>query len=439
LLSGSKKENAAPVKDARTVLQVISVPEIAFKFSQPRVTREIDAMLETGRYSPVVVSTEKVLVHEIKQIFKTKSFEDPRVKIYMVPNLVEKPLQEYGQSNLLNRLSYVIFNALSQFLYLLFMMFTLLIATIKENAVIIHVHNPPDLAGVAALVVSKFTGIPYVFEIHDSTPVLYTENMGLSQNSLMYKFLRLQENVVIKNSSAIIVTSNFMLTHYPEVNVPKIVIYSGWKAQADNLSETSKHNLRSEYGLVDKHIILYEGKMFCRIYDLDLSLRGLAYVIKQHPDSILVFVGDGEDKPHLEHLAREMELEANVRFIGVVPRSKLFEWINTSDIAILTLGDSSLQAKQGNVPNKLLEYMAFGKPIVAPRLNGISEVIENGENGLLYIPGSSEDFARCVLSLIDDSELRSKFQHNAKQDFVSKYSYEKNMPKLISLYDVINL
>jgi glycosyltransferase involved in cell wall biosynthesis len=234
------------------------------------------------------------------------------------------------------------------------------------------------------------------------------------------------------------VTSNFMLTHYPEVNVPKIVMYGGWKAQVANLSETSKRNLRLEYGLLNKHIILYEGKMFCRNYDIDLSLQGLEYIIKQHPDSILVFVGDGEDKPHLERLARTMELEANVRFIGAVPRSELFEWINTSDIDILTLEESSFQAKQGNINLKLLEYMAFGKPIVAAKVNGISEVIESGENGLLYIPGSSEDFARCVLSLIDDSALRSKFQHNAKQDFISKYSYEKNMPKLISLYDEIS-
>jgi hypothetical protein len=157
MIHGSKKM-ATSVLPAKTVLQLIPVPEIGFNFKQPRVAREIDAMLETGRYVPVIIATENVPIHDVKQFFKNKSFDDPRVKMYRVPNLVGKSLQEFSRSNLLNRVSYVIFNGLSQLLYLLFMIFTLFIATIKEHAVIIHVHNPPDLTGIAAIVFLSLQG-----------------------------------------------------------------------------------------------------------------------------------------------------------------------------------------------------------------------------------------------------------------------------------------
>jgi glycosyltransferase involved in cell wall biosynthesis len=435
MIRGSKKKPTS-VHPAKTVLQVIPVPEIGFNFKQPRVAREIDAMLETGRYIPVIVSTENVPVHDVKQFFKIKSFDDPRVKMYRVPNLVGKSLQEYSQSNLVNRVSYVILNGLSQLLYLLSMMFTLFIATIKENAVIIHVHNPPDLAGIAAIVVSKFTRIPYVFEIHDSTPELFCSNMGLSVDSFAYKILKFQEQLVVKNSSALITVSKSMSAHYEDFAGPKIVIYGGWKAQAENLSVPAERNLRSEYGLIDKQIILYEGKIFSGLYDVDLPLKALSTIFKTHSDATIVYVGDGADKSRLQRLAKGSGLEASVRFTGFVPRSEVFDWIKTSDVAILTFVSSP--ATKDAVPNKLLEYMAFGKPIVAPKLPGVSEVIKNTENGLLYVPRSAEDLTRCLLSIIEDSALKARIGDHAKQDFVSKYCYEENMPKLISLYDFLS-
>jgi glycosyltransferase involved in cell wall biosynthesis len=435
MISDSKKMPTS-VRAARTILHVISVPEISYKFSQPRVTREIDAMLETDRYVPVVVSTEKVLIHEIMRPHRDKSFEDSRVKIYRVPNLIEKPLQFYCQNNLVNKIFYLIFNGLSQLLYFFLMVPTLLVATIKEKALLIHVHNPPDLAGMAALAVSKLTGIPYVFEIHDSTPVLYRENMGLSTDSLVYSILRLMERIVVTKSAALVTVSNSMLSSfYDDVDVPKIVIYSGWSSQMTKLSAARESNLRSKYGLENKSILLYVGKLFSQIYDLQLSLQALFCIVRKHTDTIMVYVGEGEDRTILESLAREMHLEANVLFVGQIPRSEAYDWIRASDVTFLTLR-ASLQTKVA-VPNKLLEYMAFGKPIVTANLPGVSEVIRNGENGLLYLPGSVEDFAKCVISLIEDSVLKNTLGNNAKRDFESSYCSEKNMPKLISLYDSI--
>jgi len=222
---------------------------------------------------------------------------------------------------------------------------------------------------------------------------------------------------------------------YDDVNVPKIVIYSGWSTQMAKLSAAHGSNLRSKYGLENKNILLYVGKLFSQIYDLQLSLQALACIVRKHTDTIMVYVGEGEDRTLLENLAREMHLEANVLFVGQIPRNEAYEWIRASDVTFLTLGNS-LQTKVA-VPNKLLEYMAFGKPIVAPNLPGVSEVIKNEENGLLYLPGSAEDFAKCVLSLIEDSVLKNALGNAAKRDFESSYCSEKNMPKLISLYDSI--
>lgn len=426
-------KNKSPI--ARTVIHVTPVSEIDYKYSAPRVTREIDAMIETEKYVPVIVSTERVLVHEIRNIFRSKVFDDSRVKIYRVPNLVEKPIYSISRTSFLSRIGYLAFNIFSQILYFFLMVLTLMRVTIKENALVIHVHNPPDIAGVAAFVVSKLRRIPYVFEIHDSTPELFSEEMGLSPDSFIYKILRLQERLVAKNAFALITVSNSMSNHYTDINVPKVVIYSGWKAQVWNPAMSSTDDLRSKYKLKDKIIILYSGKLYSGIYDVNLPIHALTYILSKHSDSILVYVGDGSDKSKLQNLAKELNVEANVLFTGFVPRSEAFEWIKTSDITVLTFVDSL--STRDAVPNKLLEYMQFGKPIVAAKLPGVREVIINGKDGMLYKPGSTEDFANCVIALIQDPKLKSNIGNNAKKSFESNYSSEKNMPKLLSLYDSV--
>lgn len=436
-LPNGSEENKTKSRSARTIIHVTPISEIDSKWSAPRVVREIDAMLENGKYVPVIISTERVLVHDIRSIFKTKDLEDARVKIYRVPNLVEKPIYSISHTSLLSKIGYLVFNGFSQLLYLFLMMFKLLFVAIKENALVIHVHNPPDIAGVAAFVVSKIRRVPYVFEIHDSTPEVFSEEMGLSVNSFTYKILKFQERLVVKNSAALITVSDSMSTHYEDFSGPKIVIYSGWKAQAENLPMSPHCNLRSENELEGKHIILFVGKLLSSVYDLDLILHALSRIISRDSDSIFVCVGDGADRQRLQRLAEDIGVEANVLFTGFLPRSEVFEWIKACDVALLTLVDSFSNNRHA-VPNKLLEYMTFGRPIVAARLPGVSEVIADRENGLLYKPGSAEDLAKCIMSAIEDSRLRASIGKNAKQDFESYYCSEKNMPKLISLYDFLS-
>jgi len=433
-LSNYSKEDGTKSIKARTVIQVTPVSEIDNKWSAPRVVREIDAMLENGKYVPVIISTERVFVHDIRSIFRTRDLEDSRVKIYRVPNLVEKPIHSISKTNFLSRIGFLLFNGFSQLLYLLSLVLKLLLVSIKENAFIIHVHNPPDLAGVAAIVVSKVKGIPYIFEIHDSTPEVFSEVMGLSANSLMFKMLKFQEHLVVNNSAALITVSKSMSTHYEDFIGPNIIIYSGWKAQVENLPKLNQCNLRSTNGLEDKHIILFVGKILSSVYDLDLSLQALSQIICRHSDSVFVYVGDGADRQRLQLLAKEMGVEENVLFTGFLPRNEVFEWIKVSDVAVLTLV-GSFSNNRHTVPNKLLEYMAFGKPIVAVNLPGVREVITNRENGLLYKPGSAEDLTKCIITVIENPELMTSLGYNAKQAFESNYSSEKNMPKLISLYD----
>ncbi len=86
-----------------------------------------------------------------------------------------------------------------------------------------------------------------------------------------------------------------------------------------------------------------------------------------------------------------------------------------------------------DVPIVVLEAMALGKPIVASSLEGIKEAIKDGENGVIVNSSIPQEFARSIISILDDPELRENLRRNAVMS-VKKFSFSQISLQLIDLY-----
>ena len=426
------------MENSKRVLLIDNVISLSGPNQRLRLRKGIDTILENKNYHPYVVITEPVLLNKPLSFLRTKSFRDSRIETYYVPNLVIGPLAANRTLGKVGKLMFGICNILLQFIYLLHLTMLVLCLVLAKKIDLMHAHNPPDLTGIASFLTSKITRVPYVFEVHDRSPEFFCDEMGLTDSSFVFKLMKSIECLVITNSKGIITVNGQTADYFNQYGGPiPVTIYTGTKIDTNDLSITPSENGKNG----QKRIILYQGTLNMpaigkpAFYDLELPLKAMPNIIKNFADAVLIYVGEGSGRPRLEKRIRHMKLEGSVIFTGLVTRKQLFAWIRKAEVVLIPFGDNP--NCHTTVPSKLYEYMALGKPIVATRLPGISEILDHERNGILFTVNSVDDFSKCVYRVLNDSELAKRLSSNAQKDFISKYSQEKNWPKLISLYNSI--
>lgn len=136
-----------------------------------------------------------------------------------------------------------------------------------------------------------------------------------------------------------------------------------------------------------------------------------------------ILVGDArrEDVTYLVGTVKKLGLEDNVDFLGRLNHEDVLTLMEGSDVCLFPF--PRLEAVNCIYPVKIFEYMAMGKAIVATRLMAISEIIENGVNGLLVQPNNVEDMSNAILAIFKDKKLREKLERNSFKS-APKYDWE---------------
>ena len=150
-------------------------------------------------------------------------------------------------------------------------------------------------------------------------------------------------------------------------------------------------------------------------------LRTFALVNKE-VKSHLVLIGDGPERSNAESIARELHIEKSVCFLG--KQESFVPWLQHADLFLLPseLESFGLAA---------LEAMSCGVPVVATNAQGISEVVVNGETGLLSDVGDYESMAKSCLRLLKNDEEMLKFSKNARERAVTQF----NQDRIIDQYE----
>ncbi len=143
------------------------------------------------------------------------------------------------------------------------------------------------------------------------------------------------------------------------------------------------------------------------------------------PDLTVLLVGDGRRRQTLERQARELGVEAVVRFLGT--RRDLPVIYRALDVFV----QPSLWE---GLPLALLKAMGAGLPVVATRVSGACEVIEDGVNGRLVAAASTPELAGAVLQLYRDPETRQRLGERARATVAARYSQEAMLRDLENLY-----
>jgi glycosyltransferase involved in cell wall biosynthesis len=155
---------------------------------------------------------------------------------------------------------------------------------------------------------------------------------------------------------------------------------------------------------------------------LDILVEAVDGLARRGVDIRLMLVGSGPLEASLRLKVRHLDLEDRVRFEGAVGQDDIGRYYAEADLFCLP-------SFAEGVPVVLMEAMATGRPVVATRVAGIPELVDDGVSGLLVAPGSVEQLVRALERLASSSELRERMglagRQKVEQEFDARHCAEQ--------------
>ena len=155
-----------------------------------------------------------------------------------------------------------------------------------------------------------------------------------------------------------------------------------------------------------------------------LLIRAFARLRDRHPGARLILIGDGEEREAYQALARELEIAERVRFLG---------WRGDVDDLLGELDLFVFPSRNEGMGRAAVEAMAAGLAVVATRTGGLTEVVRDGETGLLVPPGDADALSAAMDRLLARPEER-RAMGEAGRNLAQAYSAERMCEKIEGLY-----
>jgi glycosyltransferase involved in cell wall biosynthesis len=170
--------------------------------------------------------------------------------------------------------------------------------------------------------------------------------------------------------------------------------------------------------------VLFIGRL-SREKGLKTLLAAWRKVEAELPEAELRLVGDGPMFAELKSLSEGL----NVSFAGRVEGDELFREIEAARFTVLP---SECYETFGRV---VVESYACGRPAVVSDIGGPAELVRDGETGLLFEPGNTEDLAAKILKLLNEDSLRAEMGAKAREEYLASYTPEQNYELLMQRYE----
>lgn len=300
-------------------------------------------------------------------------------------------------------------------------------AYVRRPYKVIHACNPPETYFALALLFRPF-GVRFIFDHHDLSPEMYLAK-DHKKGGFLYRGLLFLERWTLKTAHHVIEVNEShrqVAIDRGGINPEKItIVRSGPRADWSHNTGLSPQLRNGK-----ENLVIYLGEM-CEQDGVDYLLRSIRHFLTLGKDDTqFTLIGGGPELPTMQRLAKSLELEEQVHFTGRVPDGELKEYLAIADVGVDP--DPWTEWSNMSTMNKIIEYMAFGTPIVAFDLR---EHRQTAAEAAVYIkPNDEIAFAEAVRDLLDDPGRRSKMSAFARDRFVRHLAWEKSEKALLEVY-----
>ena len=260
-------------------------------------------------------------------------------------------------------------------------------------------------------------------------PVIVSSQRDLSHwwwyTPVRRKFLRLLQSSsdwILVNSEAI---RRDLVTH-DRMDPRKIrIVHNGVDAEKFTPRPSQRRWLFPQFSAKDRLVVMV-ANMHIEVKGHADLIRAAHLVAARNPDVRFLLVGDGEMRAEFERQAHAAGLDEVVHFLG--KRTDVPMLLSGCDLGVLA-------SRAEGLPNAILEYMAAGLAVVATRVGGVPEIIEDEVSGLLVPPGQPEALARAILRALSSDQLRARLAKAGRERALAKFDFERLVLEVSQLYD----
>jgi glycosyltransferase involved in cell wall biosynthesis len=296
----------------------------------------------------------------------------------------------------------------------------LVMLIVKEKPDIVHTHS--SKGGILGRLAAKLCGVSHI--IHTPHGHVFYGHFGRVASRI---FLWV-ERIFSKFTDRLVALTHGEKNDYIEMSVcaPEklLTIHSGVDVQQFLDVNGNGVEKRRTIGLEPTEAVIGFVGWLLPIKGPDYLLKAMDYIWPEKPETTLVMVGKGDLDVDLRGEALRKNVNGKVKFLGW--RQDIDELMPVFDMLVLP----SLNEGMGRV---LVEAMAAGKPVVASRVGGIPDLIEDGQNGYLVPPADEKALADAILKLLNDRD-RAKLMGQRGKQRCRQFSLETMIAKLDDLY-----
>lgn len=274
------------------------------------------------------------------------------------------------------------------------------LALAKHGVQHIHVHHG-YFGSWVAMVAARLLGIPFSMTLHGSDLLLHAAYLDLKLEHCSFCVTVSEFN------------RNHILEHHPQVDTHKIIVHRmGVDCRVINPV--------LPIVMEDSPLVMLAVGRLHPVKDHAFLIRACRLLKDRERPFRCLIAGEGEERPALERLTRDLHLELEVTLLGHLSESQLELRYRNADLVVLT-------SRSEGIPLVLMEAMGRGKPVLAPAITGVPELVLNGRTGFLYQPGSQEDFVNRVELIGSTKSGLGPLCRAARQHVLDRFDRRKNL------------
>ena len=293
---------------------------------------------------------------------------------------------------------------------------------------VLHACNPPDTIFLIGRFYKLF-GRKFVFDHHDINPGLYEAKFG--KRGFGQKLLLWLERMTFRTAD-LVISTNESYRH--------IALTRGGVNAGNVVVVRSGPDLR-RMKVVPPNPALKKGRRYLVGYvgvmgkqeGIDLLLQAVQLIVLhlERTDIHFGLVGGGTELPAMQQLAKELGIADYVTSTGRVPDAELLEMLNTADICVNP--DRANEMNDRSTMNKIMEYMALGKPVVQFDLT--EGRVSAGDASWYARPNDVADLAQKMVSLLGDELQRRRMGAIGRDRIEHVLSWQHEAPRLLGAYE----
>jgi len=301
--------------------------------------------------------------------------------------------------------------------------------SLVKNKKYLFIYERHYFFSIASGLIARRFNIPLVVEINELAGFKRVRKNHLTRLAMWC------ERSLFKNATLISVVSKHIrdeiLRRYKEVSPEKVHVIPNGVEESYFDENFNGNAIRERFGVQDKIVFGFVGFFLHEKswHKLEWFLPVFLEATEGMDDVAIMLVGDGPGRKGLEEIAKEHNAEERVIFTGSVPNSEVGHYLKAMDIGVIP------HTNEYRSPIKMFEYMALGKPILAPDAEPVVSVIGGIQRDYLFETESEDSLKKTILHILATRNKWQEIGEKLNKLTREKYTYEKHGETILNLME----